>query len=192
MRLPAVLARNDGFATREELRRAGFSNYVIRAELARGTLIAYGRDVVGTPTANPAFTRAARMRARVACVTAARAMGLWVLDQDEFHVTPRSRNGRFRADGTSPAAVLHWSAAPIETDVHRLVSESGRNALAHIAQCQPRDVAAATFDSAVRKGLISLDELAALASGHRGRFAMAPRSSRATPTLDSRRSRGCG
>jgi very-short-patch-repair endonuclease len=171
MNLTMLLSQNDGFATREQLRRAGFSNYAIRAALERGALVAYGRDVVARPVVAPAFARAARMGARVACVTAAHAMGLWVLAEDEFHAIPRSRNSRFRQDGLEPAATLHWNVEPIEPDRHRVIAESGRNALAHIARCQPLDVATATFDSAVRKGLVTREELVELASVHGGRFA---------------------
>lgn len=78
---------------------------------------------------------------------------------------------RFRPDGQTPPAVLHWNAEPVVTDHHRLVVASGRNTLAHIARCQPLDLAAATFDSAVRQGLLNLAELRELASVHRGRFA---------------------
>jgi len=172
MRLDAILARNDGFATREQLRQAGYSSHGIRLELAKGTLVAFTRDVVGRPTASPMLARAVRMSARVACVTAARRMGLWVLDSG-FHVVPRARGRRFRPDGLAPPATLHWSAEPVVADRHRLAVSSGRNALAHIARCQPLDAAIATFDSAVHHGMISLAELRELASVHRGPFAKA-------------------
>ncbi|MCL2516452.1 MAG: endonuclease domain-containing protein [Microbacteriaceae bacterium] len=170
MHLATVLELNHGFATRGQLRRGGMTDYAIRKELERGTLVAFGRDLVARHGASATLVRAASMGARVACVTAARAMGLWVLD-DGFHVVARSPNARFRSDGRMPEARLHWNVAPVEPDRHRIIVESGRNALAHIARCQPLDIAAATFDSAVSKGLITLEELQRLASLHRGRFA---------------------
>jgi very-short-patch-repair endonuclease len=173
MRLAQLLAQNHGFVTREQLRRVGVTSHGIRTLIARGALVPFTRDILGRPRANPAFQRAVRMGGRVACVTAAGAMGIWVLESTEFHVVPRSRNGRFRPDGLRPAAVLHWTPEPIEPDRHRLVIESGRNALAHLARCQPLDVAVASFDSAVRLGMISLPELQRLASVHGGRFAQA-------------------
>jgi len=173
MTLSSLLAKNHGFVTREQLRRSGLTSYGIRALVAKGALVQLTRDILGRPSANPAFTRAVRMGGRVACVSAAAAIGIWTLESNGFHVVPRSRNARFRPDGDEPPAVLHWNAAPIEPDSHRLVIESGRNALAHIARCQPLDAAAASFDSAVRLGMISVEELRRLAAVRRGRFAEA-------------------
>jgi very-short-patch-repair endonuclease len=171
--LPALLAAGDGFVTREQLHHAGFSAHRIRALIARGTLTAFTRDILGLRDANPAFQRAVRMGGRAACVTAARAYGIWVLDAEDFHLVPRSHNGRFRPDGGTPPAVRHWTPEPVEPDRHRLAVESGRNALAHIARCQPLDVAVASRDSAVRLGLLSREELRRLASAHGGRLAQA-------------------
>jgi very-short-patch-repair endonuclease len=112
------------------------------------------------------------MHSRLACVTAASAMQLWTLQADAFHVAPRVNNSHVRSDSRFPPAKIHWSPSPVEPDAGRLVVESGRNALAHIADCQPVDAAVATFDSAVRKGLVSLEELQRLASVRRGRFAV--------------------
>ncbi|GAA4176136.1 endonuclease domain-containing protein [Gryllotalpicola koreensis] len=173
MRLDTLLSVNQGFVSRAQLRRAGLTSHGIRALIADGALVAFTRDILGRPTANPVLRRAVAMGGRAACVTAARAMGIWVLESDEFHVVPRSHNGRFRSDGLAPEPVLHWTPAPIEPDRSRLAIESGRNTLAHIARCQPLDAAVASFDSAVRLGMITLEELERLAFVHRGRFAEA-------------------
>ena len=171
MRLDTLLTVNQGFVSRAQLRHAGFTSHRIRALIAEGALVAFTRDILGRPTANPAFRRAVTMGGRAACVTAARAMGIWVLDTDEFHVIPRSHNGRFRTDGERPEPVMHWTPEPVEPDRYRLAVESGRNTLAHIARCQPLDAAAASFDSAVKLGMITVEELQRLASVQHGRFA---------------------
>lgn len=171
MRLSTLLDLNQGFVTRAELRRRGLTPHGVRSLIDRGDLAVYTRDILGRPGAAPELGRAVRMGGRVACVTALRAMGVWVLGGDEFHVIPRAANSRFCPDGVAPTAVLHWTPEPLEHDRHRLVIESGRNALAHLVRCQPLDVAAAGFDSAVRRGMISIEELQVLASVRRGRFA---------------------
>lgn len=171
MDLHAILARNHGFATRAGLRRSGLSDHRIRAELAAGRLVAFGRDLVARPTAPAVLRRAVAMRCRVGCVTAAKAMGMWVLDADAFHVIARTRGTHVAHDGRLPGATVHWSPSPLEPDGDRLAIESGRNALAHIADCQPVDAAVATFDSAVRSGFISVEELRRLAAIRGGRFA---------------------
>ncbi|MFC4243306.1 endonuclease domain-containing protein [Gryllotalpicola reticulitermitis] len=171
MHLATLLARNNGFVTRAELRRYGVSAHAVRGLIARGALVALTRNILARPPVPAEPSRAAMMGGRVACVTAAHSMGIWVLDDTAFHVVPRGRNGHFRTDAAEPRAVVHWTPEPIEPDGHRPVVESGRNALAHIARCQPLDAAAASFDSAVRLGLTTLEELQVLASAHRGRFA---------------------
>lgn len=169
MDIASILSRNDGFTTRAALYAAGVSKHQLQREVARGTLVPYGRDIVGSPRAPEAFQRAVHMKCRVACVTAAKATGLWVLRADAFHVVPRVNNSHAATDRAG--ARIHWSPSPIEPDRSRLAVESGRNALAHIADCQPLESAVATFDSALRKGFISIEELQRLASARRGRFA---------------------
>ncbi|GAA4177774.1 endonuclease domain-containing protein [Gryllotalpicola koreensis] len=171
MDLDRILDLNQGFTTRAALYSAGFSKRRIQEELSAGRIVAYGKLLVGRPTVSPAFRRAATMRARLACITAAKSMGLWTLETDAFHVVPPASNSHVHPDGRLPRARVHWSSSPIEPDRSRLVVESGRNALAHIADCQPIAAAVATFDSAVRKGLVSVEELQRLASVRRGRFA---------------------
>ncbi|WP_162940017.1 type IV toxin-antitoxin system AbiEi family antitoxin domain-containing protein [Gryllotalpicola protaetiae] len=173
MRLFDILDRNHGFTTREDLRRAGLSQHAIRKLLESGRLVAFTRDVLGRPNANPAFGRAVQMNSRAACVTAAHAYGVWVLEDSGFHVVTRSPGGKFRLDGRFPVATRHWTPEPVEPDRQLLAVESIRNSLAHIARCQPLDAAVASFDSAVRLGLLSLEEAQRLASRHRGRFAEA-------------------
>ncbi|WP_162940066.1 endonuclease domain-containing protein [Gryllotalpicola protaetiae] len=82
---------------------------------------------------------------------------------------PRVNNSHVRPD--SLEVKVHWSPSPIEPDSARVAVESGRNALAHVANCQPLEIAVATFDSAVRKGFVTIEELHRLASVRRGRFA---------------------
>ncbi|WP_022880587.1 endonuclease domain-containing protein [Gryllotalpicola ginsengisoli] len=171
MQLDQILDLNDGFATRAALRSAGFSARRIRAEIAQGRLIALGRDIVARPGAGRSRRRAVEMHARLACVSAARLMGLWAIDDGRLHVVPRSLNSHFAPDGRSPEVVAHWSPAPLEPDRHRVAVESGRNALMHIARCQPLSLAVATFDSAIRQRFISVEELRRLASARRDRFA---------------------
>ena len=110
MRLAELLARNDGFVTRAELRRAGYSAHSIRSLLDHGTLVALTRDILGRPSTAPAFQRAVRMGGRVACVTAAYAMGIWVLDQSAFHVVHTGVLDEGRIVGLFPDAVIYGSA----------------------------------------------------------------------------------
>lgn len=127
------------------------------------------RSIVAVPAARPELLRAVALGGRLACVSAAKLRDLWVIDDGCFHVSFRANKSHFRPDGQAPSPRAHWDSRPLDSaDLPAL--ESGRNMLAHIASCQPLEQAVATFDSAVRKGLISIAELERLASVRGGRF----------------------
>lgn len=165
-----LLEINLGFATRTQLRDLGMTSAELRRELVARRLIAIGKSVIARPTADPISVRAAQMGARVACVSAAKLRGLWVVDDGRFHVTPRARNAHASVDGLQPPALMHWTRNPIDPYGDLLALESVANMLMHVAKCQPLDFAVAVFDSAVRKGQILIQELEQLARVHGGRF----------------------
>ncbi|WP_022883133.1 hypothetical protein [Gryllotalpicola ginsengisoli] len=170
MHLAELLKPNAGFATRRMLRDAGWSDYRIRAELAAGSLVAVGRDIVATPRADPVLVRVVRMGGRLACVSAARRLHLRVPPGLGLHIIPRRPTTHLKFDeGVRP--VVHWTPQPFGPDAHGLAIESWWNALAHIARCQPAEAALTVFESAVRTRLTSVEELQVLASVHRGPFA---------------------
>lgn len=164
------LAARWGVATRAELRTIGVTNERIAALARGGSVLTIGRFLVALPEARPEIVRAARLGARLACVSAARARGIWVFDDRRLHVSVPSSHSAVRSDGAAPALRVHWTKRPLDLADTAAV-ESGRNMLFHVAQCQPLDLAVATFDSAVNKRLISQGELDGLAEARGGRFA---------------------
>jgi very-short-patch-repair endonuclease len=164
------MAVRSGVVTRAELRTIGVTNERIAGLARSGAVLTIGRFLVALPGTRPEVLRAARLRAKVACVSAARARGLWAFDDRRFHVSIPAAHSPIRPDGRSPELRVHWTSRPLDLGDTAAV-ESGRNMLAHIAQCQPLDLAVATFDSAVNKGHISRGELDSLAAARGGRFA---------------------
>ncbi|HEY0248392.1 MAG TPA: type IV toxin-antitoxin system AbiEi family antitoxin domain-containing protein [Gryllotalpicola sp.] len=165
-----LLEVNLGIVTRAQLRAAGASTAQLRRALSAGSLVAIGKNVIARPAARAASLRAVAMGGRLACVSAARERGLWVIDDGRFHVAARSMNSHAGPDGRTPPAIVHRTRHPIDPAGDLLAMESVINMLMHVAKCQPLEYAVAVFDSAVRTGQILLDELRQLATVHGGRF----------------------
>jgi len=171
MHLRELLTDNLGIVTRRMLRDAGISDHQIRRWLRTGTLLSINRSVLAVPGAKPSLVRAVSLGGRLACISAAKLRGLWVVDDGRFHVSFRANKSHFRRDSLAPPPRAHWDSAPLDPHADLTAIESGRNMLVHVANCQPLEYAVAVFDSAVRKGMISVGELQRLATVRRGRFA---------------------
>ena len=107
------------------------------------------RDWVALPTADPVSRAAARAGVVVSCITQARRLGLWVLEEDRSHVAadPHRRSG-------AVAATVHWARRSIARHPDALVDPI-ENVLAMVACCQPYESALAIWESALRTGLVA-------------------------------------
>jgi very-short-patch-repair endonuclease len=166
-----LLTDNRGIVTRQMLRDAGATDHQIRRWLKAGALIALGRSMLAMPQASPDLVRAVSLGGRLACISAAKYRGIWTMEDGCFHVALRANHSHFTDDGAVPPPRVHWDSRPLDPLSSLPALESIRAMLAHVAACQPLDLAVAVFDSTVRKGMISLEELQQLASVRRGRFA---------------------
>lgn len=170
MDLTTVLTGSFGVTSRAVLRDLGFSRHRIDELVRRGKLSPIGRNLVASVSAKPEVLRAARLGARVACVSAARLREVWVVGDDRLHVAARANHSHL---APRPGDVtVHWTRLPLDAADLPAV-ESVRNMLLHIALCQPRELAVAALDSAVSRRLISVGELQRLAEVRGGRFASA-------------------
>lgn len=146
MRTRALL---DAGATRHELSRARDV----------GAIIAVTRGWVATPGADPLLVSAARHNVRVTCVTRAERLGLWVLARGSRpHVAAHPHAGRV----PSPDAIVHRDRAVVPRHPDALV-DAIENVLVLVASCQPFEAALATWESALRGGLVERAALARLA-----------------------------
>ncbi|TDN87482.1 DUF559 domain-containing protein [Microbacterium sp. BK668] len=146
----AWLAARDGIAHREALVRAGIPVTRIRAFVRTGSAELIRRAWIALPTADPGLVLAARAGGRVSCVSLARRRGWWmppaIDSRPHLHLDPRAGSARLGQDWEG---VLHWTQ-PIAPSPGRVLVGTIEDALAHIAVCQPPEVARLLWESAAR------------------------------------------
>lgn len=146
---PVRLVRDGGgVMTAGRLRDAGVSRRTIDRALEAGRLVRIRRGWFAVPGADPHLVAAARAGVVLTCVTQARRLGLWVLDEAKPHVAAPSHAGRMEAE----AAVVHWATPLVPRHPHDLV-DGIENVLVRVAVCQPFEAALATWESAFRQRL---------------------------------------
>jgi very-short-patch-repair endonuclease len=129
----------------------GVKRHLIQDAVATGLLVRVRRRWVALPDADPFLVIAARSGVMLSCVTQARRLGLWTLDDGRKpHVAARPHAGRIAVpDGTT----VHWSEPLVPR--HPDTCEDGiENVLAAVALCQPHERALAIWESALRQGLV--------------------------------------
>lgn len=161
--LERTLRRYDGVARVTTLQTAGHSRHHLRCALEEGRLLRVRRNWVALPGSDPLLVAAARAGVVISCVTEAKRLGLWVLDEPALHVAA----GRHDAVPSIDAHV-HWSKplVPRHPDALR---DSIENALALVAACQPYERALVVWESALRMRLVDRDVLSRLPLGPHAR-----------------------
>ena len=101
---------DDPIATYGELRRRGASRHRIRADVDLGALRPLRRGVYARAGACAAVETAALHGGALACVSAARHLGLWVLDEEPRVHVSLGRHGHTRTHDLC-ACVEHWDDA---------------------------------------------------------------------------------
>ncbi len=144
-----------GIAHRREIAAAGFRRRAIDDAVSSGRIARIGRFWLADRTADPGLVRAASLGGRLACVSAARSLGLWTLDDDprlHIAVPPRSMapaHADLRLHRSIPLAPVRRSD----------LVESLVDVLAHVAGCLDRERALAVWESALRQARIHPDAL---------------------------------
>lgn len=156
--LVTAVAGLGGVARVSSLLRAGHSESRVRAALRSGELARVRRDWVALPSADAELVAAARAGVVISCISLARRLGLWVLAEDRCHVAAEPG-----AAGGKPArARVHWARPPVPRAPDAL-TDGVENALVLVATCQPFEAAVATWDSAIHRGLVTVEAMARLA-----------------------------
>ena len=133
----------------------GCSAHRVSAAIDRGDLVRVRRGWVATPDADPLLVGAAQAGVVLTCITEARRLGLWVLaGVRELHVGAPSHAGGVRRAN----AHVHWGVPPVPRQPGALV-DPVENVLWAVAKCRPPHEALATWESALRKGLVSLEAM---------------------------------
>lgn len=136
---------------------AGHSrHHLIRAE-HDGDVVRVKRGWVALPAADPFLVAAARAGVVLTCVTQATRMELWVAERPDAarpHVAAPAHAGRIDARG----ATVHWHRPAVPRHPDEL--EDGiANTLVSVARCQPYETALAVWESALRRGHTTREQL---------------------------------
>ncbi|MFG6403941.1 endonuclease domain-containing protein [Microbacterium sp. P04] len=144
------LQQRGAIAHREAALRAGFSPTALRSWVRSGEVRRIRRHWLALPSAAADLVTAAERGGRLACVSAARHRGWWLPEDLDARVH-LSMPAHGRSDALADFdGVAHWSAPLAPADPHALI-ESVEDALAHIAECVPREAAIALWESAIRR-----------------------------------------
>lgn len=145
----AALHRHRGVARVRTLRQLGVSTHDLRRAREGGRVQAVCRGWVALPGADPMLVSAARRGVALSCVTLAARRGLWVLAGTETHVAARPHSGH----ATAEAGVVHWNVPIFPRDPDSC-EDTIENALILMAGCQSHESALATWESALRQGVV--------------------------------------
>lgn len=145
-----------GVARVAALRRAGATEADVRTAIRDRQLLRIRKGWVHTPDAAPILLRAVALGGRVACISAARLLGLWTPDDDgALHLARPAHAGRTYGD---PANVVeHWQSDPWR--MREEAVESIPNPVRQVLLCCSREVAITIIDSALNKRVLTRAQL---------------------------------
>lgn len=151
-----TVSDGDGVMRVARLRDLGFRRTVLASALAAGRLERVRRGWVALPNADPLLASAARRGVVLTCITQARRLGLWVHEAPACPHVGATPGG---AGGKPDTIRVHWARPLLPRNPDVLVDPI-ENVLAIVAECEPHEQALATWDSALNKGLVTLEGLA--------------------------------
>ncbi|MDR5701029.1 type IV toxin-antitoxin system AbiEi family antitoxin domain-containing protein [Agromyces aerolatus] len=154
LRLEAAFGRAR-IARTAELASAGIGQHALRHAVREGTVLRLRQGVYALPGVGEEARLAACHGGMLACVSAARAVGLWVLDDDRLHIAVGTR------DRTHPHPGCRCRT-------HRVARATlgarttVRRALIQIYRCRGPEAFFVSLESALRQGRVSRTGLAAI------------------------------
>ncbi|HEY5223664.1 MAG TPA: DUF559 domain-containing protein [Microbacteriaceae bacterium] len=169
MEIESFVKSHDKIVHRAVLGQQGFSAYKVRQAINAKRVVRVGRHRVALSECDPALLRAVQLGGQLTCVSAAAYRKLWTMDDERLHVAVPPTFSENATDGKEPKPLLHWGKGLSPTHVTDTIV-SVINMLAHVALCQPPELAVAIFDSALNKGLVARRELIQLAHAAGGRM----------------------
>lgn len=161
--LAELIARHDGIVRSRTLRAAGASRRDLQRAVDAGAVLRVREGVYAAPTVLPVLLEAARHGGEVACASALRARGVWVLDEDtRVHVWVGSHGRRLEHAGCH--CVTHRDGGRSAFGGVRIT-----HALVQLASCLGDEAFFAAFESAWRLGMLSRTDRAEVRAGLRAR-----------------------
>jgi len=148
------LHRLGGVAPAAKLIDLGVSRHQLSLELKSGAIRAVRRGWVALPDADSQLFLAASTGTVLTCITQAKRLGLWVLNEDLPHLAAPHPHSEVR----DRRGTIHWSR-PILQRVPGTLVDPIENVLGLVAQCQPFESALAVWESALNMKLVDLQAL---------------------------------
>ena len=157
MSVISELQQLGGVARVSQLQRLGVSRHFLRQAMQSGLVRSVRRGWVALHDADPALLFAARSGTVLSCVTQAKRLGLWVLQEEQPHLATVHPN----AHVSRGVGKIHWAQPVLRRDPNALIDPI-ENVLVLAAQCQPFEAALALWESAVNTRMVDLRALAEL------------------------------
>ena len=136
--------------------RASCSRRTLDARVRRGELRRLRRGVYAADTACPDAVEAAEHGGSLGCETAARHLGVWVLDDSSLHVWLRARRHHHGHTSRECDCVRHWDEGP---SAETFGLPAVPRILLQIYRCRGGESFFVALESARRLGLIERDGL---------------------------------
>lgn len=155
MRLTSELYRGGGIMRASELQARGFSVHALRTALAKGEVIRPQRGWIALRSADPELVYAVERGVLLSCVSVTARLGLWRKHDDGPHFAVRAPHAHAPVRIGHP---LHWGI-PVRRREPGMILDSIENALNYVASCQPPEEALAVWESALNRGLVTLEAL---------------------------------
>ncbi len=156
-----LLARRGGFARSHTIRSAGASRRDLARAVASETILRVREGVYALPGPDALAREAAAHGGEIACTSALRRRGVWVLDEEAaLHVWVGRHGRRFAHERCR--CVTHQ-----DDGVSAFGEVSVTRALVQLASCLGDEAFFAAFESAWRLGLIGVTERAEVRAGLR-------------------------
>lgn len=155
--MQTFMSRRGGVVRTRALADAGFTRRAIEKAVRSSAVVRVRSGWVSLADADRQLVSAAQAGVVLTCVTQARRLGLWTLDEErEVHVAAPAHAGRVAVDGR-----VHWSrpAVPRHPDA---LTDPVENVLVLVATCRPFEAALTVWESAITRGLADREVLRGL------------------------------
>jgi very-short-patch-repair endonuclease len=156
-----------GVARVSQLRGRGATTSDIRAAIASGALVRIRKGWLHTPDAAPELIRAVALGGRLACLSAARYLGLWTPESTEvLHIARPAHAGHTFGDASDCEVhwqSTNWSATPGAIEQIDAI-------IRQVLLCCEYEDALAIVDSALNQRLLTLARLTRLVASLPPRF----------------------
>ncbi|MFF1878108.1 type IV toxin-antitoxin system AbiEi family antitoxin domain-containing protein [Leifsonia sp. NPDC058230] len=150
------LSSRGGIASRAELTRAGAHPIELTAAVRAGRIVRPRRGTYALADTTGPMLEAARLGARLSCVSAARSYGWWAGFDPRLHLRV-SASARSLPE-LGPDVVVHWKNSGAAREIWRV---SPADCLRSVVRCADTETAVAVLDTAVASGSVRLSDLRA-------------------------------